>query len=433
MNEEESKAFSDLKQKVTDIQLQLQRHKHLGAIDATTVLDNLIESLVTGANGKVTGDITLTAGSNVTITQSGKTFTFATVAGLLSAGLFGNGSDGAGVADGSGTLAGLSPSSSIYTLTRDVYFTDLTISTGVTIKANGYQIFVSGTLTINGTGTIQNNGGDGSAGVTGSGSSGGAGGGGGTLAPGGTLPAGIAGIAGGTGGNANANNIGNPGTDGGNGVSANPSIGVSGSVGTSNTGNFGGQANGKQGGAGGAGGTAGTATLALYPPDTLLGCYIHADLVATYLQHKGTASSGGAGGGGAGGGGAPGVAGGGGGGAGGGGAPGGIVAVYAKIIVNASTGGIKANGGAGGNGGNGGISSGSNYGGGGGGAGGRGGNGGAVIVVYETLTQTGSFLASGGSGSTHGSGSAGNIGANGNDGTDGGAGISGTVWQYQIS
>lgn len=61
--------------------------------------------------------------------------------------LFGNGTDG-NVTISSNT-----------TLTRDMYYNNLTINNGRTLKTNGFKIFVKGTLTNNG--TIENNGLDG--------------------------------------------------------------------------------------------------------------------------------------------------------------------------------------------------------------------------------------------------------------------------------
>lgn len=80
--------------------------------------------------------------------------------------LFGNGMDG-DVTISSNT-----------TLTRDMYYNNLTINSGRTLKTNGYKIFVKGTLINNG--TIDNsgeNGGNGGFDTTGRGGKGGVGGG----------------------------------------------------------------------------------------------------------------------------------------------------------------------------------------------------------------------------------------------------------------
>lgn len=77
--------------------------------------------------------------------------------------LFGDGSDG------NVTI------SATTTLSRDMYYNNLTVNAGVTLNTNGYRIFVKGTLTNNG--TIQNNGTNAVAGV----------GGGAGVSPGGSL------------------------------------------------------------------------------------------------------------------------------------------------------------------------------------------------------------------------------------------------------
>lgn len=99
-------------------------------------------------------------------------------------GNFGDGSDGTGSADGSTALAGASLAANVYTLSRDVYYTNLTISTGVTIKPNGYRIFGTGTLTMNGTAIIQRNGNAGTKGGTDQAGNGDGGAGGAALADG---------------------------------------------------------------------------------------------------------------------------------------------------------------------------------------------------------------------------------------------------------
>lgn len=111
-------------------------------------------------------------------------------------GIFGDGSDGAVVFDGTTTILGLVPSSNIYTMTRDIYCTSITINSGVTVKTSGSRIFCTGTLT--NAGTIN------SVGNAGTASAGGASNGSQTLVggrPGGTpaIGAGGAGTAGGVG------------------------------------------------------------------------------------------------------------------------------------------------------------------------------------------------------------------------------------------
>jgi hypothetical protein len=65
---------------------------------------------------------------------------------------FGNGADGKVTFDGTTTVLGLAPSSSIYTLTRDIYLTDgSSVSAGAVIETAGFRIFCIGNLLVNGT------------------------------------------------------------------------------------------------------------------------------------------------------------------------------------------------------------------------------------------------------------------------------------------
>ena len=93
---------------------------------------------------------------------------------------YGDGSDGSGTLDGVSTVFGLVPAGNVYTMTRDMYFIDLTINTGVTLNPNGYRIFGTGTLTGIGTGKIARNGLTGATGGNGSGAGNGSPGPGGT-------------------------------------------------------------------------------------------------------------------------------------------------------------------------------------------------------------------------------------------------------------
>jgi hypothetical protein len=87
--------------------------------------------------------------------------------GGVSAGVYGDGGDGAVVFDGSTTILGMAPSSNIYTLTRSLFCTNLTINSGVTIMTAGYKIFCSGTLTNNSNGAAGTQGGIDRSGTTG--------------------------------------------------------------------------------------------------------------------------------------------------------------------------------------------------------------------------------------------------------------------------
>jgi len=60
--------------------------------------------------------------------------------------VYGTGADGDAVLDGTTTVLSMAPSSSVYSMTRDIYFNDLTINANVRLAPNGYRIFVKGTL-----------------------------------------------------------------------------------------------------------------------------------------------------------------------------------------------------------------------------------------------------------------------------------------------
>jgi hypothetical protein len=60
--------------------------------------------------------------------------------------VYGTGVDGDAVLDGTTTVLSMAPSSSVYSMTQDMYFNDLTINANVRLAPNGYRIFVKGTL-----------------------------------------------------------------------------------------------------------------------------------------------------------------------------------------------------------------------------------------------------------------------------------------------
>ena len=60
--------------------------------------------------------------------------------------VYGTGADGDATLDGTTTVLSMAPSSSVYSMTRDMYFNDLTINASVRLAPNGYRIFVKGTL-----------------------------------------------------------------------------------------------------------------------------------------------------------------------------------------------------------------------------------------------------------------------------------------------
>lgn len=356
---------------------------------------------------------------------------------------FGDGSDGAGAADGSTALSGATLSGGNYTLTRDVYYTNLTVSTGVTIFAAGYRIFGTGTLTMNGTGTIDRSGKVGSSGTGGAGVNPGNGGSGGSALADGYLKGSVAGSAGGGGGGAGSSP--NPGS-GSSGTSVSNSLGSNGSAGGAGgqggTGHLGGS---PEAGGSSTGGTAAASNVKLianWHLATLL------DISSTGSTVKFNTAGGSAGGGG-GGGGTPSNTSdgqnGGGGGGGGAGSGGGIVAIYFRNIVIGASAVISANGGGGGAGGAGAAGTCNSgppftcfdWGGGGGGGGGAGGDGGIVVLAYNVLTNSGTIAVAGGGGGAGGAGGVGSPGVpNGGTGGTGGTGTNGSagaIYEFQLS
>lgn len=67
-------------------------------------------------------------------------------------GIFGDGSDGVCLFNGSSTVLGLVPSGGVYTMTRDIYLDDGSeVSAGATLRTRSFRVFCTGTLTNNGT------------------------------------------------------------------------------------------------------------------------------------------------------------------------------------------------------------------------------------------------------------------------------------------
>jgi len=60
--------------------------------------------------------------------------------------VYGTGADGDATLDGTTTVLGMIPSGSVYSMTTDLYFNDLTLGNSVRLAPNGYRIFVKGTL-----------------------------------------------------------------------------------------------------------------------------------------------------------------------------------------------------------------------------------------------------------------------------------------------
>lgn len=352
---------------------------------------------------------------------TGLSITDTTLNSSANSGIFGDGSDGSATISGNTSLS------------RDMYYTDLTINGGDLTTAS-YRIFVSGILTIT-SGVIKNNGNTGGAGGNGVNRAAGAGGAAGTALSAGSIPGGIAGVAGGAGG-VGATSAGGNGANGNVGtvgLDSAPSWGVNGVASTAANGGDGGfPASGPNTpGTGAVSANGGTATAARNKYRTPNAIYNHIDIEASITQILSSAGSGGGGGGG-GGASTTNDEGGGGGGGGGSGSTGGFVVIFAKTIVNNVAFGIQASGGVGGVGGNGAAGSGTGTsGGGGGGQGGNGGTGGVVLIVTQSYSGSGTITASGGVGGSGGTGGAGHgggsAGGNGDSGVTGAAGVTVTI------
>jgi hypothetical protein len=277
----------------------------------------------------------------------------------IGGGIRGDGTHGAVNMDGTNTYAAIaSKSGSVYTLTNDVYATNFTVGTGVTLNTQGFRIFALGAFTNNG--TIQNNGSAGLAAVSGT--------------------------------NARAGGTGGPGVvyaaGQGGGAGGNNAVGVAPAAFTG--------AHGGSGGAGSAGGAnaggAGGAASAPFGGIRRLASEIMGAVVASYFGSAASQYLAGGAGGGGGGSAVAGTAGGSGGGG------GGVVGISCGYFDN-SLGTIRANGG------DGGASAIANVGRGGGGG------GGAIHIIYGDLQSFGTLLVNGGAagGAGAAAGSAGNI------------------------
>lgn len=325
------------------------------------------------------------AGAAVNWAAGSKTVTLTMNGGQLGAQdalIFGDGSDG-DVTVSSGTT----------TLSRDMYYKNLTVSGTGTISATGYKIFVSEILTITGAPA---------AAITYNGS---AGGNASTTTGGSAGAASSTNTQGGGGDSVSGPNGGvTTGTSGTTSGALSPAVGGNGSGG-------GGTAGNGSGGSGGFGGGIGSYTL--YASRKRANTLFYQGASVAQVKGGAAGGSGGSGGGNS-------SAAGGGGGASGSG--GGHLFIAARIINrggSTGTGAIQANGG---NGGNGGSPASGNKGGGGGGGGG---NGGWVQLIYQHLigsTATNAIQAKGGNGGTGGSKS-----GTGTDGAGGDGGSSGYI------
>lgn len=290
---------------------------------------------------------------------------------------------------GDGSDGNVTVSAGTTTLTRDMYYNNLTLSGTGIIAVSGFKVFVKGILdtTSAAVGAIQANGASGgnASGATG-----------GTV----TTPP--------TAGSIGTSTIGTAGANGGTGVGAQSTAltGITGNGGSSNNAGAGGTSGTNAGGAFRPGSAPTTSLLTRWSLVLLRG--------ATLLTGGGQGAGGGAGGG-------DGANSGGGGGGGGNG--GGVVALYANIILKGSStpaGVIQALGGAGGNGGTPGAGVC------GGGGGGAAGGGGWVYLAYNFLAGpvvTNFIQAGGGTGGSGGNG----LGAGALGGTGGNGGYGGRV------
>lgn len=277
--------------------------------------------------------------------------------------LYGDGSDGSAVLDGTNTFSWASKSGNIYTLTQDVQLTTLDIDAGKTLETAGYKIKCSVSSNYDGSLLRVGNAGVGTTG--------------GVAKSAGTLIGTTAGGAGATTG----------GSTGGNGGNTTHSLGGAGGAGGSASSCTLGSC---------AAGTAGTATAAITPMIYGVPAHTMFDFDPAGVQvYEGGA--GGAGGEGASNGGQRSSSGAGGGG-------GGVIFLASLVVTVGAAGIISASGGAGGNGNNERADS--------PGGGGGGGGGGAVVIITHSYTNSGSVIADGGAAGA-GPGTAGSVGGAG--------------------
>jgi len=296
---------------------------------------------------------------------------------------------GFGFGDGSDGNVTVSSSQS---LSRNMYYEDLTITGSGTLETNNWRVFVNGTLTINSGGRLHADGKDGADGVMTTGGSGGAASNRSVFDGGGS-------VGGGSGGAGGAGSD----TAGSAGITGLTADGL-------------GVISGGAGGTGGTGGDGNTASGGTGRTDSIGLEVVKREIVTSMLERDSTGIGfylGGKGGGGGGGGGSgPNASGQEGGGGGGGGSGGGTLFVFARTLDHEGL--MSANGGNGGNG----VAGVGFFGGGSGGGGGAGG-GGRVQVVYGSRTGAGTIEASGGTGGTSPPNAVGTPGVAGGDGVDG--------------
>jgi len=334
------------------------------------------------------------SGSATDILKGDGTFGAASVG----SGFFGDGNDGTVTFDGSTTILGMAPSSSIYTLTRDLYLDVGTVNSGVTLETAGYRIFAKTSLSNAGTIKRTPNAGGNASGTTG--------GTAGAALAAGTMAGSVVGVAGkdgaASGGGSPVNAVaGNTGTSIANSINV---VGVVGGYGGGYSGSTGRSATS----------SAGSLTASVQGARTVQFATSLGEFTSgIFTQLKAGSGSGSGGSGGTAGGSAatPGAGG-------GSGCSGGIVFISAKTLTNTGT--ISALGGAGGNG------SAASVGNAGGGGAGSGGAGGVVILIYSAITL-GTVTVTGGT--------SGSVGAGSGTGESGGTGTTGTtgiIYQFLI-
>ncbi|HEY3998919.1 MAG TPA: hypothetical protein VGO93_08660, partial [Candidatus Xenobia bacterium] len=197
--------------------------------DATANTSVTITTLLAGDSVSGSSSLLLNGAWATAVLQSNGVSTWVATAQAPQAqngarGIYGNGADGALTYDGTTTILGVAPSSSTYTLNRDVYGTTVTVNSGVTIKTNGFRIFANVALLVSG--TVQNNGGAGGNGSSGTAGAAGAATSSNTLGNGGAGKAGASGSAAGTAGGSVTAALGGAGGAGGSATNAGGAAGT---------------------------------------------------------------------------------------------------------------------------------------------------------------------------------------------------------------
>lgn len=337
-----------------------------GSATLTRINDNYASGLLT-ATGQVdsaSATAPLTGQSYVATSSTAAAWAFPAGTGTVD---FGDGSD-----------ADPNLSTGTTTLSKTMYYNNLTLSGTAVLDAAGYKIYVKGTLAISGSASIIRTPNNGTAGSGGTNGNGGAAMTNNDMGAGLAGQAGVAGPAGGLGGTTGA-----PGNNAGTAVGYGAAGGASGSAGS--------------------GGTAGAAGTYTNVPERIVR---HDHIYLLAYKNGGQGGAGGAGGAAA--------ALGQGGGGGGGGSGGGVIMIFANTFNNTSSVGITCKGGNGAAGGN--ATAGNSNGGGGGGGGG----GGQIYIICAVATAIGTLSVAGGAlgaggvkngtGSNGGNGSAGSTG-----------------------